>query len=209
MRTVRSIVLATLIAGVVVIPVTASPDKQPVVTSEEAVLFGDLINESAENGIVERPLVADQTNTLECNNVCNGLKIGDCGSGMRSAEMAIPTLLKQLQQQLPGLTQQMADSFAARNRSCAKVDHLPPGKPARYIFSLAEFKAPAEWKETPDYFYFSRAAFNRERTRALVFVVVLDHKAAVSGGYYLLMKKTPRGWRTDYNLQQWSLVPSS
>jgi len=41
-------------------------------------------------------------------------------------------------------------------------------------------------------------------------IPALDHKAAISGGYYLLMKKTPKGWRTDYNAQQWSLVaPSS
>jgi len=118
---------AVLLLLILTVPLTAVPEKELIVSQEEAVLFSAIIDESFENGLVERPLVSDRTSTLDCTNTCNGVKIGDCGSGMRSADTPVPTLLKQLKTQLPGLTQQMAETFAARNRSCARLDQLPAG----------------------------------------------------------------------------------
>jgi hypothetical protein len=179
------------------------------VTVEEMQVFAAVLDEMAKQKLVLQPLIADRTSSFECKS-CNGMEMG-CGSGLRDASETPQDALSRVRTEMPDLLLATSVQFEERNAECAVLSGTLPAATKHYLFSLTDDEVnkqkPAEWKH-PDLVYFSRAAFDPQRTQALVFMVLgSGTDASLSGGDYILLSRIKGQWRVEDTLPVWDLVP--
>jgi len=128
------------------------------------------------------PFVADHTSTFECSSGCNGFAMGGC-NGLRAKDETPAERLAIVKRDLTELEQATIADFKSRNERCSELAKKIPTDSPYFLFGVnTSEKAPSGW-EHADFFYFSRVAFNKQQTQALVHISFMSGtNAADSGG---------------------------
>jgi hypothetical protein len=203
-RTTALPALACLLAFALCGPF-AAPQASGIGDDEYAV-YAALLDSFQSSRKSSHPIVADQTATFACHAACNGLTIGGC-NGLRQEDETPAQRLAIVRRDIPDLSSATTGDFESKNQSCTPVAPKLPTK-VKYIMSLHEGDDMPEGWDDPDYFFFSRVAFNADHTQALVVLGFMSgtHAKDSEGKYFLLIKR-PGGWALHGTSLIWQLQP--
>lgn len=175
------------------------------IAPDEYSVYAAVIKELGAAGLVDHPLINDQTSTFACGTACNGMLVGNC-SGMRSENQTPAQALDALSKQLKSLKKETSVDFEAKNQKCAAIQKVLPLSTRYYLFSQKRTdELPTDWSH-PDLLYFSRVGLDPQVTQALVYVTLFsgtDEKN--SGGLYILFNKSNTTWKMDKVVHVWNL----
>ncbi|MGB7556448.1 MAG: hypothetical protein WBM04_18925 [Candidatus Korobacteraceae bacterium] len=173
-----------------------SPAEQPYekLSTEEYAVMGAMLDGFRSSGHALHPIVADYTSTLNCESICNGMKIGRC-NGLTGNDETPKERLAIVKRDLPNLDQTIISDFESKNRQCSKISEKIPSRSAFFLFGNDHTeKLPSGW-EHADFLYFSRVGFNSQHTQALVNVSFYSGtSAADTGGKYFLLVNENGKW---------------
>jgi hypothetical protein len=178
---------------------------QPLSQEEYSVLAAS-IEGFRDTQRASHPFIADRTSTFACGANCNGFAMGGC-NGLVGSDETPTQRLAIVKRDLPKLEETTISDFRSKNEQCSEVAKKIPTKSPYFLFGLGRGeKLPSGW-EHPDFFYFSRIAFNREQTQALVNVSFMSGTdAADSGGKYFLFVKKNGKWELSGSSAVWELT---
>jgi len=174
---------------------------------EEYSVIGVMLDGFRKDGLASHPFVADRTSTFECSAGCNGLTMDGC-NGLRSNDETPTERLVTVKRDLPGVEQTTLSDFEFKNQHCLEIANKIPSQSSYFLFGTDRSeKLPSGW-EHPDFFYFSRVAFNERRTQALVHVSFMSGtNGGDSGGKYFLLMKQKGKWEPKASSDVWQLTP--
>jgi hypothetical protein len=102
-----------------------APEAAEPIAPEEYSVYAAVIKELGAAGLVDHPLINDQTSTFACGTACNGMLVGNC-SGMRSENQTPAQALDALSRQLTFLKKETSVDFEAKNQKCASLQKVLP-----------------------------------------------------------------------------------
>ncbi|MGC2173312.1 MAG: hypothetical protein WA623_18145 [Candidatus Sulfotelmatobacter sp.] len=126
---------------------------------------------------------------------------------MRTKEETPAGRLAIVKRDIPELEYATISDFNSKNQQCSEiVKKIPLSSPYFVLGTSGVKKLPPGW-EHADFFYFSRVAFNREQTQALVNISFFSGtNGADSGGKYFLLAKKNGKWQTTGSSAVWQLT---
>jgi hypothetical protein len=178
-------------------------------SAEEYRVLAAAIDTFRNEETASHPLIADHTSTFECGSSCNDMQIGGC-NGLRAKRESPAERLAIVKRDLPDLEKYMVSDFISKNGRCSEITKKIPAASPYFLFgSSTTEKPPAGW-EHPDYFYFSRVAFNREQTQALVNISFISGSdSGDSRGRYFLFTKKNGKWMPVTSSAVWDAQTTS
>ena len=134
------------------------------------------------------------------------MQMGGC-NGLRAKDEAPAQRLAIVKRDVPELEQTTISDFNSKNQQCSEVAKKIPLASPYFVFGASTGeKLPPGW-EHADFFYFSRVAFNRGQTQALVNVSFMSGtNAADSGGKYFFLVKKNGKWEPIASSAVWQLT---
>jgi len=175
------------------------------ISSDECEVFAGAIDFFEQSRIASHPLVADHTSTFECTSGCNGMSMGGC-NGLRLADENPDERLRIVKGDLPDAEEVTLTDFKGKNQHCTEITGKIPAKSESFPFNPSHGpQLPPGW-EHPDFFYFSRVAFNSKHTQALVHISFMSGTdSRYSGGKYFLFVARKGGWKLLGTSAVWQL----
>lgn len=163
-------------------------------SAEEYRVLAAAIDTFQNEETASHPLIADHTSTFECGSSCNGMQIGGC-NGLRAKRESPAERLAIVKRDLPDLEKYTVSDFISKNERCSEITKKIPTVSPYFLFGSSATEKPLAGSEHPDYFYFSRVAFNQEQTQALVNISFISGTdSGDNRGRYFLFTKKNRKW---------------
>jgi len=173
--------------------------------AEEYRVLATAIDTFRNEGTASHPLIADHTSTFECGSSCNGMQRRGC-NGLRAKNESPTERLVIVKRDLPALEKDTVSDFLLKNGRCSEITKKVPAASAYFLFGSSTTENPPAGWEHPDFFYFSRVAFNREQTQALLNISFMSGTdGADSRGRYFLFVKKHGKWEPVASSAVWPL----